>query len=105
MVSESLPLIKQTMNLKTLASKSYSFALAGSKELYSSESILNGVTKLSIKGNSWLARQYVDGKDDLLADLQTDAHYLRINARKVRINSQFERESSTYSTYLYRNQK
>ena len=61
-------------DFEVLASKSYSIALAGSKELYSTESILNGVTKLNVTGNSWLARQYVDGKDNILTDLQTDAH-------------------------------
>ena len=63
---------------ETLASRSYSFALSGRKELYTSDSILNGVTKLNIIGDSWFASNYIGGQADLLADLQTDAHYLRL---------------------------
>ena len=64
-------------NIEVLTSKSYSLALAGNKELYSSESILNGTTKIKIIGDSWYASQLIDGKD-VLANLQTNAHYLRI---------------------------
>ena len=80
-------------DFEVLASKSYSIALTGSKELYSTESILNGVTKLNIIGNSWLARLYVDGKDNILTDLQTDAHYLRISTQGTH-QFEFERGSS-----------
>ena len=80
-------------DFEVLASKSYSIALAGSKELYSTESILNRVTKLNVTVNSWLARQYVDGKDNLLTDLQTDAHYLRISTQGTH-QFEFERGSS-----------
>ena len=61
-----------------MASRSYSLALSGRKELYSSNSIFNGTTKLNVIGDSWFARNYINGKDDVLADLQTNAHYLRI---------------------------
>ena len=71
--------INQTdYEFETLASRSYSFALSGRKELYTSDSILNGVTKLNIIGDSWFASNYIEGQADLLADLQTDAHYLRL---------------------------
>ena len=63
---------------ETLASRSYSFALSGRKELYTSDSILNGVTKLNIIGDSWFASNYIEGQADLLTNLQTDAHYLRL---------------------------
>ena len=84
-------------DFEVLASESYSIALAGSKELYSTERILNGVTKLNVTGNSWLARQYVGGKDNILTDLQTDAHYLRITAEGTH---QFEFDRSSTLTPL-----
>ena len=65
-------------DLENLASRSYSLAFSGRKELYSSNSILNGTTKLNVVGDSWFARNYIDGKDEVSADLQTNAHYLRI---------------------------
>ena len=71
--------INQTdYEFETLASRSYSFALSGRKELYASESILNGTTKLNIIGDSWFAHNYIGGHSGVLADLQTDAHYLRL---------------------------
>ena len=65
-------------DVETLTSRAYSLALAGNKVLYSSDSILNGQSKLNIIGESWMARQYIDGKDGVLADLQTDAQYYRV---------------------------
>ena len=65
-------------DVETLTSRSYSLALAGNKELYSTDSILNGNSKLNLIGESWMARQFIDGKDGVLADLQTDAQYYRI---------------------------
>ena len=71
--------INQTdYEFETLASRSFSFALSGRKELYASDSILNGVTKLNIISDSWFASNYIEGQADLLADMQTDAHYLRL---------------------------
>ena len=71
--------INQTdYGFETLTSRSYSFALSGRKELYASDSILNGVTNLNIIGDSWFASNYIEGQADLLADMQTDAHYLRL---------------------------
>ena len=92
---------------EVLASKSYSVALAGHKELYSTESILNGVTKLNINGNSWLTRLYVDGKDNILSELQTDAQFLRISTEATH-QFEFERGSSLtpiISTGIRRDQK
>ena len=40
---------------------------------------MNGSTKLKVIGDSWFARQYVDGKSNLFGDLQTDAQLLRIS--------------------------
>ena len=65
-------------DVETLTSRSYSLALAGNKELYSTDSILNGNSKLNLIGESWMARQFIDGKDGVLADLQTDAQYYRV---------------------------
>ena len=65
-------------DIEALASRSYSFALSGRKELYASESFLNGTTKLNIIGDSWFASNYIGGHAGVLTDLQTDAHYLRL---------------------------
>ena len=73
-----LTIDQSNYNQEALASRSYSLALAGSKELYSSDTILNGITKLSVIGDSWFARQYINGQDDLITDLQTDAQYYNI---------------------------
>ena len=92
---------------EVLASKSYSVALAGSKELYSSESILNGTTKLKLVGDSWFARQNIDGKSNLLSDLQTDAQFLRISTEATH-QFEFERGSlltPLISTGIRRDQK
>ena len=83
---------------EALASRSYSFALAGSKELYSSESILNGTTKLQLVGDSWFTRQNIDGKSNLLSDLQTDAQFLRISTEATH-QFDFER-GSTFSPLI-----
>ena len=40
--------------IESLTSRSYSLAIAGNKVLYSSDSILNGQSELSIVGESWL---------------------------------------------------
>ena len=107
MASETSPLIKQTYDFEVLASKSYSIALAGSKELYSSESILNGTTKVKLIGDSWFARQNITGKSELLSDLQTDAQFLRISTEATH-QFEFERGSSftpLISTGIRRDQK
>ena len=94
-------------DVEVLSSKSYSLALAGSKELYSSESLLNGTTKLQLIGDSWFARQNIHGKSNLLSDLQTDAQFLRIST-EVNHQFEFERGSSLtplISTGIRRDQK
>ena len=80
-------------DIETLTSRSYAFAIAGNKVLYSSDSILSGKSKLSLIGESWLARQYIDGKDGVLANLQTDAQYYRIQT-EVAHKFEFDRSSS-----------
>ena len=80
-------------DFEVLTSKSYSLTLAGSQELYSSESILNGTTKLQLVGDSWFARQNIDGKSNLLSDLQTDAQFLRISTEATH-QFEFERGST-----------
>ena len=84
-------------DFEVLSSRSYSLALAGSKELYSSESILNGTTSLKLIGDSWFARQNITGQFDLLSDLQTDAHFLRISTEG---SHQFEFERGLTFTPL-----
>ena len=82
-------------SLEALASKSYSLSLTGRKELYSSETILNGVTKLSVYGDSWFAKQYVKGQENLISDLETNALYYNVRTEGTH---QFEMESSTSLT-------
>ena len=65
-------------DVETFSSRSYSFAIAGNKVLHSSNCILNGTSKLSIIGESWWARQYIDGREGVLADLQTNAQYYQL---------------------------
>ena len=67
-------------DVENLASKSYSFVLAGNKVLYASDSILNGESKLNTYGESWLAKQFISGKEGVLTNIQTDAHHLRFGA-------------------------
>ena len=91
-------IIQTNYDFEVLTSKSYSLALAGSKELYSSESILNGTTKLQLVGDSWFARQNIDGKSNLLSDLQTDAQFLRISTEATH---QFEfKRGSTFTPLI-----
>ena len=71
--------INQTdYDIETLASRSFSFSLSGRKELYASDGIRNGTTRLNIIGNSWFATNYIGGHAGVLTDLQTDTHYLRL---------------------------
>ena len=80
---------------ETLSSTSYSIAIAGSKELYSSDSILNGNMKLSVNGDSWFAKQYVKGQENLISDLETNAHYYNVRTEGTH---QFELESGNSLT-------
>ncbi len=80
---------------EALVSKSYSLALAGRKELFSSDMILNGVTKLSVIGDSWFARQYVKGQENLISDVETNAHYYNVRTEGTH---QFELESGNSLT-------
>ncbi len=94
-------------DFEVLTSKSYSLTLAGNKELYSSKSILNGTTSLKLIGDSWFARQNIDGKSELLSDLQTNAQFLRISTEATH-QFEFERGSSLtpiISTGIRRDQK
>ena len=63
---------------ETLDSKSYSIGLNGNQVLFTSNSIANGTTKLSIKGDSWFAHQFIAGRDGILADIHTNAQHLQI---------------------------
>ena len=62
----------------TLDSESYSIGLNGNQVLFASNNIANGTTKLSIKGDSWFAHQFIVGRDGILADIHTNAQHLRI---------------------------
>ena len=81
-------------NTETLASKSYSLAVAGNKVLYTSESILDSESKLNIFGESWLAKQYIVGKEGVLTNIQTDAHHIKFGTEGTH---QFEHEGGTSS--------
>ena len=92
-----LTIDQSNYNQEALASRSYSLALAASKELYSSDTILNGITKLSVIGDSWFARQYINGQDDLITNLQTDAQYYNIRTEGTH---QYEFEGGSSLTPL-----
>ena len=62
----------------TLDSESYSIGLNGNQVLFTSNNIANGTTKLSIKGDSWFAHQFIFGRDGILTDIHTNAQHLRI---------------------------
>ena len=85
-------------DVETFSSRSYSFAIAGNKVLHSSNSILNGTSKLSIIGESWWARQYIDGREGVLADLQANAQYYQI--RTERINKYTFDYGSSFTTLI-----
>ena len=61
-----------------LTSESYSIGLTGNQFLFSSDSILKGTTSLSIKGDTWLAHQFISGRDGILADIHTNVQHLGI---------------------------
>ena len=71
--------IKQESHSDTsLDSESYSIGLNGNQVLFASNNIANGTTKLSIKGDSWFAHQFIVGRDGILTDIHTNAQHLRI---------------------------
>ena len=84
-------------DIETLSSTSYSMAIAGSKEVYASENLLNGTTKLSIIGDSWFAKQDVNGQEHVISDLETNAYYYNIRTAGTH---QFELESGNSLTPL-----
>ena len=54
---------------------------------------MNGTTKIQLVGDSWFARQNIEGKSELLSDLQTDAQFLRISTEATH-QFEFERGST-----------
>ena len=48
------------------------------KFLFTSDKILSGTSNLSIKGESWLTHQNVDGKDGVLESVSTNSQHFRI---------------------------
>ena len=90
-----LTIDQSNYDIETLASTSYSMALAGRKEFDFPNTIFNGITKLSVIGDSWFARQFLNGQENLLTNLQTDAHYYNV---KTKGTHQLEFESGTALT-------
>ena len=66
-----------------LKTRSNSFAISGKKNLYSSNNFLNGESKVKIYGESWFARQLLDGREGVLSSLQTDSNYIRFGAEGI----------------------
>ena len=66
--------------LETLDSELYSIGMSGSQLLFMSDSIWNGTSSLSVKGESWFATQNVDGKVGVLENINTIAQHLNIKA-------------------------
>ena len=95
------------MKMKRLIANSYTFGLTGSQLLYSSDSILSGTSNLSVKGETWLARQSITGKDDILESIEIDAQHLNI---RTEATHQFDLVDGSYlnpliSVGLRRDQK
>ena len=85
-------------DVETLTSSAYTLSLAGNKVLYSSESILNGESKLSIVGESWAAWQFAEGQESILSSFLTDAQHYRIRTEGTH---QFEfNDGSTLSPFV-----
>ena len=63
---------------ETLNSESYSYGLSGSQVLFTSDKILSGTSNLSIKGESWMAQQKIDGKDGILESVSTNSQHFSI---------------------------
>ncbi len=63
---------------ETMNSETYTMGLSGSQVLFTSDSILNGTSNFSIKGESWFAHQYIDGKDGVLESISTNSQHFRI---------------------------
>ena len=51
--------------------------------------------KLSVNGDSWFAKQYVKGQENLISDLETNAHYYNVRTEGTH---QFELESGNSLT-------
>ena len=69
---------QESYNDTILDSKSYSIGLNGNQVLFTSNNNSNGTTKLSIKGDSWFAHQFIAGRDGILTEIHTNAQHLRI---------------------------
>ena len=69
---------QESYDYETLSSESVTFGLVGSQQLYSSNTIFNGPSDLSIKSETWFARQHINGKEGLLRSINTNAQHFRI---------------------------
>ncbi len=69
---------QKTYDNEILDSESFSFGLTGNQLLFTSDSIFDGITSLSFKGNSWFAHQFISGRDGILADFHTNSHHIHI---------------------------
>ena len=64
-----------------LRSRFYTLGLSGDHRLYSFESFLGGgTTELSIRGNSWLTSQYVNGITNKINDMNTTGSHYQVTA-------------------------
>ena len=59
-----------------LDSHAYTIGLTGSHILLTSDNILTGTSNLSIKGETWFARQTVAGKEGVLENINTNSQHL-----------------------------
>ena len=65
--------------LQTVSNSYHTLGIIGNQRIYASDSILeDGVSELSISGQSWYTRQNLFGIEDLINSLQTDASHYRI---------------------------
>ena len=65
--------------LQTVSSTYFTLGVSGNTRIFYSENIFNdGVSKLTISGQSWLARQHLLGLEGLIDSLQSDASHYQI---------------------------
>ena len=65
--------------LQTVSNTYHTFGISGNQRIYTSDSVLKGgVSKLSITGQSWYARQNLFGVADFINSMQINASHYRI---------------------------
>ena len=67
-------------NTEFLNSQYYTIGFGGEHQLYTSESILGGITEVDINGESWLTNQFVNGVADKINNFEATGSHYQISA-------------------------